>query len=149
MHPVVYILLAPSVISCVLGEMLVKRCRENTTCDIHAEITRQSEIPATLNTPICSRSMLHCSGSKSRWGYYLEILNIIFQLSLSLSLLQMIIWRIQPLAKDHPRNRPLTIDHPEDPASCKLSSGGSCHLQMIIPRMPPLENYHSEDPATC
>ena len=37
---------------------------ENTTCDIHAEITRQSEIPRTLNAAICLLIMQHCSGSK-------------------------------------------------------------------------------------
>ena len=52
---------APSpVISCVWrGD-----AGENTTCDIRAEITRQSEIPRTLNAAICLLIiLLHCSGS--------------------------------------------------------------------------------------
>ena len=53
-------------------------------------------------------------------------------------LLQMIIWRIQPLANDHP----------EDPPSCKWSSGGTGHLQMIIQRILPLANDHLEDLAS-
>ena len=51
----------------------------------------------------------------------------------------MIIWRIQSLSNDHP----------EDPASCKWSSGGSGLLQMIIRRTQPLANDHLEDPTTC
>ena len=53
--------------------------------------------------------------------------------------LQMIIWRIRPLANDHP----------EDPASCKWSSGGSGLLQMIIQQIQPLANDHMEVQATC
>ena len=37
-------------------------------------------------------------------------------------------------------------DHPKDRASCKWSSGGSGHLQIIIRRIRPLANNH---PATC
>ena len=51
----------------------------------------------------------------------------------------MIIWRIRPLANDHP----------EDPASCKWSSGGSGLLQMIIQQIQPLANDHMEVQATC
>ena len=51
----------------------------------------------------------------------------------------MIIWRIQPLANDHP----------EDPATCKWSFGGTGHLQMIIQRIRPLANDHPEDLASC
>ena len=51
----------------------------------------------------------------------------------------MIIWRIRPLANDHP----------EDSATCKWSSGGTGHLQMIIQRMWPLANDHPEDPVSC
>ena len=51
----------------------------------------------------------------------------------------MIIRRIWPLANDHP----------EDPATCKWSSGGSDNLQMIIWRIRPLANDHPEDPASC
>ena len=61
----------------------------------------------------------------------------------------MIIWRIQYLANDHL----------EDPASCKWSSGGSGHLQiiiwwdrplaMIIQRIWPLAHDHPEDLASC
>ena len=51
----------------------------------------------------------------------------------------MIIRRIWPLANDHP----------EDPATCKWSSGGSDNLQMIIWRIRPLANDHPEDQASC
>ena len=44
----------------------------------------------------------------------------------------MIIWRIWPLANDPP----------DDPASCKWSSGGSGLLEMIIRRDQPLANDH-------
>ena len=82
----------------------------------------------------------------------------------------MIIWRIPPLANDHPedpasfiwssersgllkmiiwRIPPLANNHPEDPATCKWSSEGSSLLQMIIQRIRPLANDHLEDSATC
>ena len=51
----------------------------------------------------------------------------------------MIIWRIQPPAKDHARN----------PASCNWSFEGSSFLQMIIWRIRPLANDHLEDLASC
>ena len=60
-------------------------------------------------------------------------------LLLLLLLLQMIIGRI----------RPLTNDHPKDPASCKCISGGTGLLQMIIGRIPPLANDHPEEQAFC
>ena len=44
---------------------------------------------------------------------------------------------------------PLAIDHPEDLATCKWSSRGTGHLQMIIWRIWPLPNDHLEDPASC
>ena len=47
------------------------------------------------------------------------------------------------------RIRPLSNDHPEDLATCKWSSGGSGHLQMIIWRDRPLANDHLEDLASC
>ena len=46
------------------------------------------------------------------------------------------------------RIRPLANDHPEDPASCKWSSGGSTLLQMIIRRIRPIANDHLEGPST-
>ena len=45
--------------------------------------------------------------------------------------------------------RLLANDHPEDLASCKWSSGGPSHLQMIIWRIRQLANDHLEDPASC
>ena len=50
----------------------------------------------------------------------------------------MVIWRIRPLAKDHP----------EDLASWKWLSGGSGLLQMIIQRIPSLANDHLEGLAS-
>ena len=82
----------------------------------------------------------------------------------------MVIWRIRPLAKDHPEDLasckwlsggsgllqiiiwriwPLANDHPEDPASCKWSSGGSGLLQMIIQRDRLFANDHPGDLASC
>ena len=43
---------------------------------------------------------------------------------------------------DNPNNH-----NPEDPASCKWSSGGTGHLQMIIQRIWPLANDFLEGPA--
>ena len=51
----------------------------------------------------------------------------------------MIIWRIQPIANDHP----------EDTALCKCSSIESSPLQMIIQRIWPLAYDHTEDLASC
>ena len=81
------------------------------------------------------------------------------------SLLQMIIQRIWPLANNHPttckwssvgsslfqriiqRIPPLANDHPEDSTSCKWSSRGSGLLQMIIQMIRPLADDHPEDLA--
>ena len=43
-------------------------------------------------------------------------------------------WSGLPLAMIIPRGQPLANDHPQKPASCKWSSRGSSHLQMIIRR---------------
>ena len=45
---------------------------------------------------------------------------------------------------DNPNNH-----NPEDPAFCKLSSGGTGHLQMISQMILPLANDHLEDLASC
>ena len=48
-----------------------------------------------------------------------------------------------------PMDRPLTNDHPDGPASCKRSSGGTSLLQMIIRMERPLANDHLDGPASC
>ena len=48
-----------------------------------------------------------------------------------------------------PTDQPLANDHPDGPASCKGSSGGTGLLQMIIWMDRPLSKDHLEGPVSC
>ena len=59
-----------------------------------------------------------------------------------------------PMVSGHPCHPgdppgPVTHDNPEEPASCKWSSGGAGLLQIIIWGGRPLANDHPEGPASC
>ena len=59
-------------------------------------------------------------------------------------------WWIQFLLTNcNRRDRPITNDHPEEPAYCKWSSRGTGLLKMIIWMDQPLANDHPDGPASC